>query len=441
MKVRFAPSPTGYLHVGNARVAIANWLLARRHGGTFLLRSDDTDLTRSRGEYADAILADLRWLGLDWDGFERQSDRLDRYATAADRLRASGRLYACFESEEELRAKREARLRRHLPPVYDRAALAMTPEQRAAAEANGKRPYWRFLLSGETIAWEDGVLGGREVKLSAVSDPVVIRGDGTPLYTLTSVVDDIEHGITDIVRGEDHITNTGVQIDIFRALGAELPRFAHLPLLTDSEGGKLSKRIDSLTLRTLRHDGVEPVAVAAYLARLGSGDDPVPMPLRELAATFDLSRFSHAPARFDTSQLLALNRRVLHGLPFEAVADRLPKGADAKFWNATRGNLDLLSESRHWWLVVAGTITPPVLEGESGFLRIAAALLPPEPWDESAWPVWTETLKQNTGRRGRALFMPLRLALTAEDHGPELRDLLPLIGRARAEARLLAAAR
>ena len=441
MKVRFAPSPTGYLHVGNARVAIANWLLARRHGGTFLLRSDDTDLTRSRAEYADAILADLRWLGLDWDGFERQSDRLDRYATAADRLRASGRLYACFESEEELRAKREARLRRHLPPVYDRAALAMTPEQRAAAEANGKQPYWRFLLSGETIAWEDGVLGRREVKLSAVSDPVVIRGDGTPLYTLTSVVDDIEHGITDIVRGEDHITNTGVQIDIFRALGAELPRFAHLPLLTDSEGGKLSKRIDSLTLRTLRHDSVEPVAVAAYLARLGSGDDPVPMPLRELAATFDLSRFSHAPARFDTSQLLALNRRVLHGLPFEAVADRLPKGADAKFWNAVRGNLDLLSEGRHWWLVVAGTITPPVLEGESGFLRIAAALLPPEPWDESAWPVWTETLKQNTGRRGRALFMPLRLALTAEDHGPELRDLLPLIGRARAEARLLAAAR
>ena len=441
MKVRFAPSPTGYLHVGNARVAIANWLLARRHAGVFLLRSDDTDTTRSRADYADAIAIDLRWLGLDWDGFERQSDRLERYAAAADRLRASGRLYPCFESEEELRAKRDAKLRRHLPPIYDRAMLSLTAEQRAAAEANGKRPYWRFLLSGETVGWEDGVFGRREVKLSAVSDPVVIRTDGAPLYTLTSVVDDIEHGITDIVRGEDHITNTGVQIDIFRALGAAPPRFAHLPLLTDSDGGKLSKRLDSLTLRTLRHDGVEPVALAAYLARLGTSDDPVAAPLAEQAAAFDLGRFSHAPARFDTGQLLALNRRVLHALPFEAVAERLPAGADARFWHAVRGNLDLLSEAGHWWDVVAGTITPHAQEGEGEFLRTAAALLPPEPWDDAVWPAWTEALKRETGRKGRALFMPLRLALTAEDHGPELRDLLPLIGRARAEARLLAAAR
>src|SRR5580658_1622905 len=440
--VRFAPSPTGFLHVGNARVALANQLFARHHGGRFILRIDDTDPERSKDEYAEAIARDLLWLGLEWNDTFRQRDRLDHYAAAADRLKQSGRLYPCFESEDELRAKRDQRLKRGLAPVYDRAMLKLTPEQRAQAEANGKRPYWRFLLSNTVVEWQDMVLGRRQVKFSAVSDPVLIRADGTPLYTFTSVVDDSATGITHVIRGEDHITNTGVQMDIFAALEADPAAlaFAHMPLLTDSDGGKLSKRFDSLTLRTLRHDGVEPTAITAYLASLGTSDDAQPLPITEQAARFDLTHVSHSAARFDISQLLALNRRVLHALEFTAVADRLPLGATEAFWLAVRGNLDLLSEVRLWWDVVAGTIVPPPLPGEGDFLRQAAVTLPPEPWNAEVWRDWTEALKQATGRKGRTLFMPLRAALTGEDHGPELRELLPLIGRARAEQRLRIAA-
>jgi glutamyl-tRNA synthetase len=436
--VRFAPSPTGLLHVGNARVALANYLFARHRGGRFILRIDDTDLERSKDEYAEAIMRDLRWLGLEWDASFRQRDRLEHYDAAAERLKQSGRLYPCFESEEELRAKREQRLKRGLAPVYDRAMLKLTPEQRA----KGKRPYWRFRLSDAVMEWQDMVLGRRQVKLPTVSDPVLIRADGTPLYTFTSVADDIATGITQVIRGEDHITNTGVQMDIFAALGADPAAlgFAHLPLLTDADGGKLSKRFDSLTLRTLRHDGVEPSAITAYLASLGTSDDPQTLPIAELAARFDLTHVSHSAARFDISQLLALNRRALHALAFAAVADRLPSGATEAFWLAVRGNLDLLSEARGWWDVVAGTIVPPPMEGEGAFLRQAVAALPPEPWNGEVWRVWTDALKQATGRKGRALFMPLRLALTGEDHGPELRELLPLIGHARVEQRLRLAA-
>ncbi len=438
--VRFAPSPTGLLHVGNARQAVANFLFARRHGGSFILRLDDTDRERGRPEHEAAIQHDLRWLGLDWDESFRQSDRLDRYAAVAEQLKRAGRLYPCFETEEELRAKRDQRVRRGQAPVYDRAMLKLTVEQRANAEAGGKRPYWRFLLSGETVRWTDLVLGRRQVRLPAVSDPVLIRTDGTPLYTFTSVVDDIACGVTHLIRGEDHVSNTGVQMDLFAAVGAPLPAFAHLPLLVDAEGGKLSKRIDSLSLRGLRGDGIEPVAITSYLARLGTADDPEPLSLETLAAGFDLGRVSHSAARFDARQLLALNRRVLHGLPFAAVADRLPTGATEAFWLAVRGNLDLLNEARGWWDVVAGTIVPPVIEGEGPFLQDALSLLPPEPWDGQVWPAWTGALREKTGRKGRSLFHPLRLALTGEEQGPELRDLLPLMGRARAAERLRVAA-
>jgi glutamyl-tRNA synthetase len=440
--VRFAPSPTGYLHVGNSRQAVANYLFARQQGGRFLLRLDDTDQERSRPEYAEAIAHDLRWLGLDWDETFRQCDRLDRYAAAAERLKQSGRLYPCFESPEELKAKRDMQLKRRLAPVYDRAMLKLTPEQRAAAEANGKRPYWRFRLSDGSAGWTDRVLGPRQVKLGAVSDPVVIRADGTPLYTFTSVVDDIDTEVTHIIRGEDHITNTGVQIDLFAALGADPARvtFAHLPLLTDSDGSKLSKRLDSLSLRSLRQDGVEPSAIIAYLARLGTSDDPTPVPMATLIEGFDFARYGKSSARFDITQLLALNRKVLHGLPFAAVAERLPRGATEAFWLAVRGNLDLLNEARGWWDVVAGTIVPPLIEGEQDFLKAALDVLPQEPWTATVWSDWTEAVKTAAGRKGRALFLPLRLALTGEDHGPELRDLLPLMGRARAATRLSVAA-
>ena len=303
MKLRFAPSPTGLLHAGNARIALANYLLAHRHGGAFLLRLDDTDTDRNRPEYEDAIQYDLRWMGLSWTETFRQSDRLDLYAAAAEKLKAAGRLYPCFESEEELAAKRDQRAKRHLPPLYDRAMLKLTPEQRAKAEAGGKRPYWRFLLSGYPAEWGDMVLGPRNVKLSAVSDPVLIRADGTPLYTFTSVVDDLDAGITHIVRGEDHVTNTGIQMDIMAALNAgkpgrpAFPRFAHLPLLVDGDGGKLSKRAGALSIRSLRGDGIEPLALTGYLARLGTADDPAPEPPDTMAQTYDLSRVSHSQAR------------------------------------------------------------------------------------------------------------------------------------------------
>jgi glutamyl-tRNA synthetase len=442
MKLRFAPSPTGLLHVGNARAALANYLLARRHGGQFLLRFDDTDVGRNKPELADAIAQDLGWLGITWDESFAQSSRLDAYTEAAERLKASGRLYPCFESEAELQAKRDQRLKRKLPPVYDRAMLRLTAEQRANAEAGGKVPYWRFRLSDGAVGWTDLVLGPRSVKLPTISDPVLIRADGTPLYTFTSVVDDLATGITHIVRGEDHVTNTAVQLDLWVALGGNASKisFAHLPLLVGDDGSKLSKRIGALSLRSLRQDGVEPMAVTSYLARLGTSDDPAPLPLDELAATFDLSRFSKHGPRFDVSQLLALNRRVLHGLAFEAVQSRLPPAATPVFWKAVRGNLDMLAEARGWWDVVAGSIVPPVIEGEGEYLHAALDALPPDPWNETVWSTWTQTLKETTGRKGRTLYHPLRLALTGEDKGPEMAALLPLMGRARAAERLRTAA-
>ena len=440
--VRFAPSPTGYLHAGNARPALMNYLFARKMGGTFLLRLDDTDTTRGTAEYADAIQTDLTWLGIEWAEMFRQSDRLELYAEAAEFLKKSGRLYPCFESEAELQAKRDYRMKRGLAPVYDRAMLKLTPEQRASAEANGKTPYWRFRLNDRTVQWNDLVLGKREVKLPSISDPVLIRADGSFLYTFTSVVDDLDKKITHILRGEDHVSNTGVQIDIIQALGADPRRFqfAHLPLLTAGDGSKLSKRTDSISLRSLRHDGVEPLAIANYLAALGSSQDPQLLPLDELARGFDFKRFSSSSARFDVSQLLALNRKLLHRMNFAEVSARLPVGATEAFWLAVRGNLDLLAEARGYWDVVAGTIVPPVIEGEGEYLRTALALLPAEPWDDEVWPTWTGALKEATGRKGKGLYAPLRLALTGEEHGPEMKALLPLMGRVRAEMRLKVAA-
>jgi len=437
VKVRFAPSPTGYLHAGNARAALVNFLFARSQEGHFLLRLDDTDTERGRPEYEQGIYDDLRWLGLDWDSTDKQSLRGARYAEAAEALKASGRLYPCFENEDELAAKRAALVKRKLPPVYDRAALSLTPEQREAAEAGGKRPYWRFKLSNQAVTWQDLVLGARTIKLPTLSDPVLIRADGTPLYTFTSVVDDIDHGITHIIRGEDHVTNTAVQIDLFAALTqAAIPRFAHLPLISDGEGEKLSKRIGSISLRSLRKDGIEPAAITAYLARLGTNKDAAPLPLAELIKSFDINDFGRSPPRFDGKQLIALNRKFLHTESFEAVKDRLPEGASEAFWLAIRGNLDLLTEARLWWEICSGTITPPNLSGENGIIQPAINTLPPEPWDATTWKTWTSAVAEATGAKGRALYHPLRLALTGEDHGPEMAAILPLLGRSRVLERL-----
>ena len=437
IRTRFAPPLTGHLSVGSARIALMDFLHARRNGGQFLLRLDDNNREQSKPDISNAVMADLRWLGIECDETIRQSERLALYAGAVGRLKQAGRLYPCFESEEELRAKRERRRKRGEPTVYDREMLKLTPAQRAAAENGGRRPYWRFRLSDGTVTWHDMVLGDRSVKLSAVSDPVAIDADGTPLTALTSVVDDIATNVSDLIRTDTLLTATAIAIDMMAALDADPSRLrlAHLPPLTDAGEQRLARRMDARTLRSLRRDGVEPRALAAYIARLGTPEPPDLLPLDQLAATFDVSRFLPAPVPFEAKVLLVLNRQALRELDFHAAVDRLPSGATEAFWLAVRGNLDLISEARGWWDVVAGTIVPPEIEHRE-LLATALELLPPEPWQGSVWQDWIEALTHATGLHSGALALPLRLALTGEDHGPELHDLLPLIGRARAANRL-----
>lgn len=434
--VRFAPSPTGLLHVGNARVALLNWLFAKGSGGSFILRLDDTDRERSREEFADAIRDDLSWLGLAWDRLERQSARLDRYEAAAERLKVAGRLYPCYETPDELELRRKVQLGRGLPPVYDRAALRLSPEERAALEAEGRKPHWRFRLDHDDVRWDDHVRGASHYHGANLSDPVLIRGDGTFLYTLPSVVDDIEFGVTCVIRGEDHVTNTAPQIQLFRALGAEPPAFAHLPLLTGASGEGLSKRLGSGSLRDLRATGIHPMALCSLLGKLGTSDAiDIRHSLAELAAEFAWDKFGRGTPKFDEAELERLDARLMHTASFDEVRERLDiPGADEAFWLAVRGNLGHLSEAARWWTVCRDAIVP-VIE-DSGFTLAAADLLPPEPWDASTWGAWCEAVKQATGRKGKALFHPLRLALTGCENGPELKGLLPLIGRERALSRL-----
>ncbi len=438
--VRFAPSPTGRIHIGNARPALLNALFARVTGGRFVLRFDDTDVERSRAEYAESIEADLHWLGVRPDLVVRQSDRFALYAAAVERLKRDGRLYPAYETADELDRRRKRLQARGLPPVYDRAALDLTTKQVEAFGVEGRRPHWRFRLDHRAIGWDDLVRGPCRVDGASLSDPVLVRADGSYLYTLPSVADDVDLGITHVIRGEDHVTNTGVQIQLFEALGAPPPAFAHHNLLTTAAGDGLSKRSGALSIGALRDEGVEALAVSAMAVLTGSSVAVHPVAsLDELAEGFDLSRLSRAPARFDEAELRALSAKTLHGLPFAAVETRLALfgivGAKAEpFWDAVRGNLQRLAEAAEWWGVVEDVVEPAV--EEAAFLDRAAALLPPEPWDGDTWTAWTAALKSETGRKGRALFHPLRLALTGRDAGPDLKGLLPLIGRARAWDRI-----
>ena len=439
VKVRIAPSPTGRIHVGNVYVALHNMLFARQRGGEFLLRLDDTDRERSKPEFAAAIEEDLAWLGLAWDGFCRQSDRFALYDAAAAKLKSAGRLYPCYESEEELNLKRKAQAAAHRPPVYDRAALALTDADRARLEGEGRRPHWRFLLAREDVAWVDLVRGAQHVDEASQSDPVLIREDGTYLYTFSSVVDDIEMGISHLIRGADHVTNTGAQIQMFRALGATPPAFAHLPLLVGADGAPLSKRMGHLAIADLKRDGIEPLALAAYLARIGSGAPMEPVAaLADLVPGHDLSSYGRGAPKYDPAELRHLNARHLHGLAFDAVQSRLAAfglaDVDAALWDAARGNIETLADLRLWHEVCRGPIAP-VIE-DAALVAKAAELLPPEPWTAETWGTWTKAVSAAMGAKGKALFHPLRLALTGRDHGPELRNLLPLIGRRRALARL-----
>ena len=438
--VRFAPSPTGRIHIGNARTALLNALFARKHGGRFILRFDDTDAERSREEHVEAIGVDLAWLGIVPNETARQSQRVALYAEAAERLKAAGKLYPCYESAEELDRRRKRQQARGLPPVYDRAALDLSAEDRAKLEADGRRPHWRFMLDRIDVAWDDLVRGPSHIDCASLSDPVLIRADGSYLYTLPSVVDDHAMAVTHVIRGEDHVTNTAVQIQLFAALGGTAPAFAHHNLLTTASGEGLSKRSGALSLEGLRADGIEPLAVASLAVLTGSSDAVRPVTsLDELGTLFDLGHISRNPARFDPAELAQLSARTLHGLPFLDVEARLRAigihGDKAEtFWLVVRGNLQRFGDVAGWWQVIEGP-TEGIRE-DPAFLDEAAALLPAEPWDQSVWANWTGLVKAGSGRKGKALFHPLRLALTGRDAGPELAALLPLIGRARAAARL-----
>jgi glutamyl-tRNA synthetase len=430
---RFAPSPTGYLHVGNLRTALFNFLIARKTGGQFILRLDDTDPERSTEEFADGIREDLEWLGITWDRFERQSLRLDRYAQAAESLREMARFYEAFETPVELDLKRKKLLNMGKPPVYDRAALSLSDADRDRLRAERGTGVWRFLLDQERIAWEDGILGPISIDSGSISDPVLIKADGQVLYTLASVVDDIDMGVTDIVRGADHVTNTATQIQIIRALGGTPPRFAHHSLLTGPGGEALSKRLGTLALRDLRERGIQPMALLSLMARLGSSD---PVELRssidELAEGFDLSHFGAAPTKFDADDLGPLSARVLHAMPLSAVAAEVraagvPDALAEPFWATVRGNIATLAELADWWQVFAGHATPKVSPEDAGFVRDALALLPEPPYGPGTWATWTEAAKTQTGRKGKGLFMPLRLAVTGRERGPEMADVMPLL--------------
>jgi glutamyl-tRNA synthetase len=434
---RFAPSPTGYIHVGNLRTALMNWVIARKAGGTFILRLDDTDQERSKQEYADGIMQDLEWLGLTWDRVEKQSLRMDRYAEAADQLRAAGRFYEAFETPTELDLKRKKQLNMGRPPVYDRASLNLTDEEKARMRAEGREGYWRFRLNQNRIEWTDGIIGPVSIDAGSISDPVLIRADGQVLYTFASSVDDIDMGVTSIVRGADHVTNTATQIQIMEALGGTPPAFAHHSLLTGPAGEALSKRLGTLSLRDLRARGVEPMALLSLMARLGSSH-PV-----ELAAThqdiidgFDLSSFGTPPTKFDAEDLFPLTRAHVRARPFAAVADRLralgvPDAQAETFWTTTRDSITVLDDLAGWWDLVQNGATPLIDPEDADFVAQALAMLPPTPWGATTWHDWTEAVKAATGRKGRALYRPLRRAMTGREDGPEMAAIMPLLRRPR----------
>ena len=436
---RFAPSPTGLLHIGNIRTALFNWMWAQKHGGRFVLRIDDTDAARSEERFVAAIRDDLAWLGLTPDAEVRQSARFGRYEARFADLLAAGRIYPAYESAQELELKRRIAAGRGLPPVYDRAALALTDADRAALDVQGVRPHYRFKLDHDApITWDDLVRGPQKFDPRTMSDPVIRRADGTWLYMLPSAIDDIELGITHVVRGEDHVANTALQLQMFAAMGAVPPAFAHAALLTGAEG-KLSKRLGSLGVETLRADGIEPQAIRAMLARLGTSDPVVAAPdMAPLIEGFDFARFGRAPARFDEGELAHLSARLVHQMPHAAVRDRLPPAMSAAAWEAIRPNLARIGDAAQWWAVIEGPVDALPAADDHALLDQAAAIAERLDWTGDPWRALTGALAEASGRKGKALFLPLRRALTGRDHGPEMAALLPLIGKDRTLERLRA---
>ncbi|MGZ3215610.1 glutamate--tRNA ligase [Paracoccus sp. T5] len=429
---RFAPSPTGHIHVGNLRTALFNYLIARKTGGTFILRLDDTDQERSKEEYVEGIKRDLDWLGLHWDRVERQSLRLDRYRAEAEALKASGRLYEVFETPTELDLKRKKQLNMGKPPVYDRTGLHLSDADKDRMRAEGREGYWRFLLEQERIEWTDGILGDISIDAASVSDPVLIRADGQVLYTFASSVDDTDMGVTNIVRGSDHVTNTATQIQIIRAIGGTPPAFAHHSLLTGAKGEELSKRIGALSLKDLREAGVAPEALISLMARLGSGVPVELASLDELAEAFDLSQFGASPTKFDADDLWPLTRERNQRLPFDQVADRIaglgvPADQAERFWRVASQNITRLEDLAGWWQIFSEGAEPQIDPEDAEFVAEAMTLLPEGPFTDATWGEWTAAVKEATGRKGKGLFMPLRKAVTGQAHGPEMSDVMPLL--------------
>ncbi|MDX1975956.1 MAG: glutamate--tRNA ligase [Rickettsiales bacterium] len=437
IKVRIAPSPTGYLHVGNVRTALVNYLYAKKTGGHFLLRIDDTDQERSRQEYTDAIMEDMSWLGLQWDSIELQSKRFDRYKIATEKLVADGRLYACYETAEELDVQRKMQASRGLPPIYNRASLKLTDEQKKKYESEGRRPHWRFLLNDAELSWNDLIRGKASFKATHMSDPVLIREDGVPLYTLASVVDDGEMNISHVIRGEDHVSNSAVQIQIFEALGFAVPIFAHMALLKTKDG-ELSKRLGGNDIRSMREAGILPMAINSLLARMGTSDAIEAFSdMQPLIEGFDFAKFGRAPANYDVAELEKLNEKLVHQTAFASVKDKLGS-MDESFWLAIRANIKNIGEAKQWWDMVHGSVTATLSADDADFVKSTIAHLPPAPWDEATYDAWLASVKPTTERKGKTLFMPIRQALTGMEHGPELKKLLPLLGREKVVARLSA---
>ncbi len=438
IKVRFAPSPTGRLHVGNLRTALVNYLFARKMGGQFMLRIDDTDTERSTAAFEADIRADLEWMSMGWDCEDRQSLRLARYDEALSRLIKSGRAYACYETQDELSLKRKAQLSAGRPPVYDRAGLKLSAAEKEKFETDGRRPHWRFLLNDIEVNWHDLVRGDVSYRMSSLSDPVLMREDGRVIYTMASVVDDVDHGVTHILRGEDHVTNSAAQIQLFEALGAKAPTMGHMALLAGAEGEGLSKRLGSLSIGELRKKGVEPIAIASLLARIGTAD-PVEAQadMTSIIDGFNISRFGRATAKFDLTELEKINGQIIQDMPFDTAKDQLAAsgvGGGALFWETVRGNITVVGEAKIWWDICTREMIPIIDSKE--ITKAAAVLLPAGPIDASIWKMWTTAIAAETGIKGKGLFMPLRLALTGRDSGPELASLLAIMGRERILARL-----
>lgn len=438
VRVRFAPSPTGWLHVGNVRTALANFLFARKMGGEFMLRIDDTDTARSEVQYEQGLKDDLQWLGIQWDLLEKQSNRFARYEEAKQKLIASGRLYPCYETPEEIDIKRKMLISRGLPPIYDRSALNESEEKRNAYEAQGRRPHWRFKLDHAPIVWDDMIRGRVEFDGAKLSDPVMFREDGVVLFTFATSVDDGELDITHIIRGEDHVSNTAMQVQIMQAMGYAVPTFGHMALLKMKEG-KISKRVGGGDIRSLREGGIFPIVLASYLAKIGTSDaiDLAP-DMRMLAEGFGMEKLGRSMANYDPNELERLNQKLLHQLPYAEVkpmlAERGMETIDEKFWEQIKANLTTIDDTKDWWNVLFQPIIPVIEDKE--FAAAAAASLPSGEWGGESWDLLVNAVKEKTGRKGKELFMPLRLALTGMEHGPEMKTVFALLGRDRAEKRL-----